>query len=157
MEQQPYDVFNEITSGGVFSKAWQIMKENFLDVLLIVVILFAIQMPLNSFQRELRKYIVGQCFNQFYYRYRNCFADCSRNYFCRQTGFCSIPGHRKRDGCSNGYKNIMGNDAATCLDHILYRIAVYSDCIGWYPRSGSWSCRICDVDRSGVCFGLSSG
>jgi|AntRauTorcE11898_2_1112593.scaffolds.fasta_scaffold01304_1 uncharacterized membrane protein len=52
MEQQPYDVFNEITSGGVFSKAWQIMKDNFLDVLLIVVILFAIQMPLNSFNDE---------------------------------------------------------------------------------------------------------
>ncbi len=52
MENQPYDVFNEITAGGVFGKAWQIMKENFLDVLLIVVILFAIQMPLSSFNEE---------------------------------------------------------------------------------------------------------
>ncbi len=52
MENQPYDVFNEITAGDVFGKAWKIMKDNFLDVLLIVVILFAIQMPLNSFNEE---------------------------------------------------------------------------------------------------------
>ncbi|MFW5974948.1 MAG: hypothetical protein ACOCQ6_01955 [Bacteroidota bacterium] len=52
MQQPLYDVFNEITAGDVFAKAWKIMKEYFVDVLLLVFIYFIVQLPLDSFDEE---------------------------------------------------------------------------------------------------------
>ncbi len=43
--QQPYDVFNEITAVGTYSKAWEILKKFFPDLLLIVILMAIFQLP----------------------------------------------------------------------------------------------------------------
>lgn len=50
MEKLNYDVFNEITAGSVFSKSWVVLKERFLDVLIIVALLIVFQIPLASME-----------------------------------------------------------------------------------------------------------
>ena len=50
--QQPYDVFNEITAVGTYSKAWEILKKFFPDLLFIVILLVIFQLPATSFQEE---------------------------------------------------------------------------------------------------------
>jgi len=62
--QQPYDVFNEITAVGTYSKAWGILKKFFPDLLLIVILLILFQLPASSFQEEEGGYRI---FGVFYY------------------------------------------------------------------------------------------
>lgn len=52
MKYNQPDIFNEITATGTFGQAWEIMKKYFIDALLIVLILFLIQLPLDSFDEE---------------------------------------------------------------------------------------------------------
>ncbi|MCF8232211.1 MAG: DUF975 family protein [Bacteroidales bacterium] len=42
---QPYDVFNEITAVGTYSKAWEILKRFFPDLLFIVILMVIFQLP----------------------------------------------------------------------------------------------------------------
>lgn len=50
--QQPYDVFNEITAVSTYSKAWDILKRFFPDLLLIVLLLMVFQIPAGAFAEK---------------------------------------------------------------------------------------------------------
>lgn len=62
--QQPYDVFNEITAVGSYSKAWEILKKFFPDLLLIVILMIIFQLPAAAAEEDNTSYGV---FTFFYW------------------------------------------------------------------------------------------